>query len=229
MFPSREFALEFATTRSRCVVLLDPAHYSRGAVSLFLSFFAACLRSLVFWICGVTTRASKKKKKKRIERERERKKRKRRPEFGNKTDDSPRDARDSSARRTIFGSRALPLSLLRWFLIILVSADSLSSHTGTLAHLFILYIFSTTKQAEKKSAKMSSSTAMYASLSILSLCALTGTGVAIGSGVGMMSMAALEADKKQTVAAHSVKEKSWVESKQVSGSSARGFAAAGRQ
>jgi len=45
----------------------------------------------------------------------------------------------------------------------------------------------------------------------------------------MMSMAALEADKKQTVAAHSVKEKSWVESKQVSGSSARGFAAAGRQ
>jgi hypothetical protein len=39
MFPSREFALEFATTRSRCVVLLDPAHYSRGAVSLFLSFF----------------------------------------------------------------------------------------------------------------------------------------------------------------------------------------------
>jgi len=72
---------------------------------------------------------------------------------------------------------------------------------------------------------------MYASLSILSLCALAGTGVAIGSGVGMMSMAALEAEKKQTnVAAHSVKEKSWVESKQVSGSSAqRGFAAAGRQ
>jgi len=76
---------------------------------------------------------------------------------------------------------------------------------------------------------MSSSTAMYASLSILSLCALTGTGVAIGSGVGMMSMAALVVDKKQIVSAHSVKEKSWVESKQVSGSSARGFAAAGRQ
>ncbi|CAL6299253.1 unnamed protein product [Bathycoccus prasinos] len=78
---------------------------------------------------------------------------------------------------------------------------------------------------------MSSSTAMYASLSILSLCALAGTGVAIGSGVGMMSMEllALEAEKKQTVAAHSVKEQSWVESKQVSGSSARGFAAAGRQ
>ena len=80
---------------------------------------------------------------------------------------------------------------------------------------------------------MSSSTAMYASLSILSLCALAGTGVAIGSGVGMMSMEllALEAEKKQTngVAAHSVEEKSWVESKQVSGSSARGFAAAGRQ
>jgi hypothetical protein len=114
-------------------------------------------------------------------------------------------------------------------LIILVSADSLFRRTREHSLTFLLYIFSTTKQAEKKSAKMSSSTAMYASLSILSLCALTGTGVAIGSGVGMMSMAALEADKKQTVSAHSVKEKSWVESKQVSGSSARGFAAAGRQ
>ena len=72
---------------------------------------------------------------------------------------------------------------------------------------------------------------MYASLSILSLCALTGTGVAIGSGVGMMSMAALEAEKKDTVAAaHSVKETSWAASKQVSGAPARGFAAAvGRQ
>ena len=76
---------------------------------------------------------------------------------------------------------------------------------------------------------MSSSTAMYASLSILSLCALTGTGVAIGSSVGMMSMAALEAEKKDTVA-HSVKETSWAASKQVSGAPARGFAAAaGRQ
>ena len=75
---------------------------------------------------------------------------------------------------------------------------------------------------------MSSSTAMYASLSILSLCALTGTGVAIGSGVGMMSMAALE-EKKDTVA-RSVKETSWAASKQVSGAPARGFAAAvGRQ
>jgi|TARA_B110000008_G_C16944214_1_gene553743 hypothetical protein len=94
-----------------------------------------------------------------------------------------------------------------------------------------LFQTNNTKTERKPSAKMSSSTAMYASLSILSLCALTGTGVAIGSGVGMMSMAALEAEKKQTnVAAHSVKEKSWVESKQVSGSSAqRGFAAAGRQ
>ena len=92
-------------------------------------------------------------------------------------------------------------------------------------------LFQTKITERKPSAKMSSSTAMYASLSILSLCALAGTGVAIGSGVGMMSMAALEAEKKQTnVAAHSVKEKSWVESKQVSGSSAqRGFAAAGRQ
>lgn len=92
-------------------------------------------------------------------------------------------------------------------------------------------LFQTKITERKPSAKMSSSTAMYASLSILSLCALAGTGVAIGSGVGMMSMEllALEAEKKQTVAAHSVKEKSWVESKQVSGSSARGFAAAGRQ
>jgi hypothetical protein len=106
------------------------------------------------------------------------------------------------------------------------AADSLVSP------LSALLSFKQTKITERKpSAKMSSSTAMYASLSILSLCALTGTGVAIGSGVGMMSMAALEAEKKQTnVAAHSVKEKSWVESKQVSGSSAqRGFAAAGRQ
>ena len=90
-----------------------------------------------------------------------------------------------------------------------------------------------TKQQKKKLTsvilKMSSSTAMYASLSILSLCALTGTGVAIGSGVGMMSMAALEAEKKDTVA-HSVKETSWAASKQVSGAPARGFAAAvGRQ
>jgi len=92
-------------------------------------------------------------------------------------------------------------------------------------------LFQTKITERKPSAKMSSSTAMYASLSILSLCALAGTGVAIGSGVGMMSMEllALEAEKKQTVAAHSVKEQSWVESKQVSGSSARGFAAAGRQ
>ena len=92
---------------------------------------------------------------------------------------------------------------------------------------------SLTKQQKKKLTsvilKMSSSTAMYASLSILSLCALTGTGVAIGSGVGMMSMAALEAEKKDTVA-HSVKETSWAASKQVSGAPARGFAAAvGRQ
>merc|ERR1711959_650853 len=77
--------------------------------------------------------------------------------------------------------------------------------------------------------KMSSSTAMYAALAILSLCALTGTGVAIGSGVSMMSMAAVEAEKKDT-GAHSVKETAWAASKQVSGAPARGFAAAvGRQ
>jgi hypothetical protein len=70
---------------------------------------------------------------------------------------------------------------------------------------------------------MSSSTAMYASLSILSLCALAGTGVAIGSGVGMMSMAMAEEEAKlKNVQAHSVKEKSWAETKQVS---KRGFAA----
>ena len=58
---------------------------------------------------------------------------------------------------------------------------------------------------------------------------LVSGGVAIGSGVGMMSMAALEAEKKDTVA-HSVKESSWAASKQVSGAPARGFAAAvGRQ
>ena len=56
---------------------------------------------------------------------------------------------------------------------------------------------------------------MYTSLSILSLCALTGTGVAIGSGVGMMSMSALTGEQKKTstAAAHSVKEQRWTQAK----------------
>ena len=92
-------------------VVLDPAHYSRGAVSLFLSFFCG-LSASSFSEFAVSRRA-RQRRRRRESNERERKKRKRRPEFGNKTDDSPSDARDSSARRTIFGSRALPLSLLR--------------------------------------------------------------------------------------------------------------------
>ena len=52
-----------------------------------------------------------------------------------------RDARDSSARRTIFGSRALPLSPLSDLIIFLVRfplTHLLRSHPGTLAHLTII-------------------------------------------------------------------------------------------
>ena len=94
-------------------VVLDPAHYSRGAVSLFLSFFCGLSASSFLNLRCHDARVKEEEEEENRTRERERKKRKRRPEFGNKTDDSPRDARDSSARRTIFGSRALPLSLLR--------------------------------------------------------------------------------------------------------------------
>jgi len=54
-------------------VVLDPAHYSRGAVSLFLSFFCglSAFSRFLNLRCH-DARASKKKKKKRIERERER-------------------------------------------------------------------------------------------------------------------------------------------------------------
>ncbi|KAL4436816.1 hypothetical protein ABPG75_003955 [Micractinium tetrahymenae] len=60
------------------------------------------------------------------------------------------------------------------------------------------------------------------SLSIIALCGLIGAGVAVGSGVGMMSMAALDAEQKQqqAVAAHSPLEKVVV---------SRGFAASGSQ
>ena len=60
------------------------------------------------------------------------------------------------------------------------------------------------------------------SLSIIALVGLVGAGVAVGSGVGMMSMAALEAEQKATsaVTAHSPLEKVEV---------SRGFAASGAQ
>jgi len=79
------------------------------------AFFVFFLRPVCVLVSefAVSRRARQRRRRRRESNERERKKRKRRPEFGNKTDDSPRDARDSSARRTIFGSRALPLSLLR--------------------------------------------------------------------------------------------------------------------
>jgi len=143
MFPSLEFALAFATTGSRSSGFIrDPAHI-RTVSPFFCLFFCglSCL-SLVFWICGVSRRRASKKK--RIERERERKnKRKDDLSLEIKTDDSMRDARDSSARRTIFGSRALPLSPLSDLIIFLVRfplTHLLRSHPGTLAHLIILYL-----------------------------------------------------------------------------------------
>ena len=49
---------------------------------------------------------------------------------------------------------------------------------------------------------MPSVTSVYTSLSLISLAALVGTGVAIGSGVSMMSLNMMEAEapKKATVA-----------------------------
>ncbi|PSC74638.1 DNA-3-methyladenine glycosylase [Micractinium conductrix] len=59
------------------------------------------------------------------------------------------------------------------------------------------------------------------SLSIIALCGLVGAGVAVGSGVGMMSMAVLEAEKQQQASvAHTPLEKVVV---------SRGFAASGAQ
>jgi hypothetical protein len=65
---------------------------------------------------------------------------------------------------------------------------------------------------------MPSTTAVYMSLSIVSLGALVGMGVAVGSGVGMMYMGMAEQEEKQKMAAASVVEKSFRPS-------ARGFAA----
>ena len=49
---------------------------------------------------------------------------------------------------------------------------------------------------------------VYVSLSILALTGLVGTGVAIGSGVSMMSMAMVEEEQKQQAVVASVKEAS---------------------
>jgi hypothetical protein len=138
MFPSLEFALAFATTRSRSSGFIrDPAHIR--TVSPFF-FFAACLRPRFLNLrCRDDAR-----RRRRESNERERKnKRKDDLSLEIKTDDSMRDARDSSARRTIFGSRALPLSPLSDLIIFLVRfplTHLLRSHPGTLAHLIILYL-----------------------------------------------------------------------------------------
>jgi hypothetical protein len=143
MFPSLEFALAFATTRSRSGGFIrDPAHI-RTVSPFFLSFFfAVCLVCPSFSEFAVSRRRASKKK--RIERERERERKKDDLSLEIKTDDSMRDARDSSARRTIFGSRALPLSPLSDLIIFLVRFPLThllrSHHPGTLAHLIILYL-----------------------------------------------------------------------------------------
>jgi len=67
---------------------------------------------------------------------------------------------------------------------------------------------------------MSSVTAVYTSLSLISLCALVGAGVAVGSGVGMMAMQMEEIEQKGKVAAASPKETSFRPT-------TRGFAASG--
>lgn len=48
---------------------------------------------------------------------------------------------------------------------------------------------------------MPSTTAVYTSLSIISLCGLVGMGVAVGSGVSMMAMAMAEEEQKQKMVA----------------------------
>lgn len=57
-----------------------------------------------------------------------------------------------------------------------------------------------------------SSQYMYASLSLIGLCALVGAGVGVGSGVAMMTMqmAQAEQDKAAAVVAHSPVEKKMV-------------------
>ncbi|KAG7667643.1 hypothetical protein NADE_002721 [Nannochloris sp. 'desiccata'] len=63
--------------------------------------------------------------------------------------------------------------------------------------------------------------AVYVSLSILSLVGLVGAGVAVGSGVGMMAMAAGQAEQDAKVVAHQPIERKVMVS--------RGFAASGAQ
>ena len=124
------------------VVLLEIPRIFVPFRLFFVFFFAVCLVCPSFSEFAVSRRRASKKK--RIERERERKnKRKDDLSLEIKTDDSMRDARDSSARRTIFGSRALPLSPLSDLIIFLVRfplTHLLRSHPGTLAHLIILYL-----------------------------------------------------------------------------------------
>ena len=67
---------------------------------------------------------------------------------------------------------------------------------------------------------MPSVTAVYTSLSIISLGALIGMGVAVGSGVSMMSMAMYEEEQKQKMTAAPPAEKSFRPM-------SRGFAASG--
>jgi hypothetical protein len=55
---------------------------------------------------------------------------------------------------------------------------------------------------------MPSSQAVYVSMSILALTGLVGTGVAIGSGVSMMTMSMAEEEAKKTAVVASVKESS---------------------
>jgi len=69
---------------------------------------------------------------------------------------------------------------------------------------------------------MSSVTAMYTSLSLISLCGLVGMGVAVGSGVSMM---AIQMDAEEQAAKGKVTVAS---PKEVSFRLSRGFAAGGR-
>jgi len=67
---------------------------------------------------------------------------------------------------------------------------------------------------------MPSTQSVYVSMSILALTGLVGTGVAIGSGVSMMTMHMAEEEAKQSAVVASVKESS-------ARSVSRGFAASG--
>lgn len=56
---------------------------------------------------------------------------------------------------------------------------------------------------------MPSTQSVYAALSIISLGGLIGMGVAVGSGVSMMSMAMIEEEQKNKMVASSVVEQSF--------------------